>query len=68
MTDVRLVVRVVVDGSGPDKAFDYLVPEDWDFPIQVGTRVRVALGPRRASGWVGAVGVTPPAGVELRPL
>ena len=62
------VVRVLIDEPAIDKAFDYLVPESFGDQVRVGDRVRVALGPRRVGGWVVAVGVEPPGGVELRPL
>lgn len=51
-----------------DKAFDYLVPPAWEARVGVGSRVRVALGPRRVGGWVVADGVEPPAGVTPIPL
>jgi primosomal protein N' (replication factor Y) len=51
-----------------DKAFDYLVPDHWSEPVEVGTRVRISLQGRRVGGWVVAVDVEPPPGVALRPL
>lgn len=62
------MVRVVPDITGLDRSFDYVVPPEWDQPVEVGTMVRIELGPRRAAGWVVEVDVEPPDGVELRPL
>ncbi len=67
------VVRVIPDQTGITKTFDYLVPdalvpEAWAGQVPLGTRVRIALGPRRVGGWVVAVGSEPPEGVELRPI
>ncbi len=62
------VVRVLADLPAVGKTFDYSVPPGWSHPVGVGTRVRVALGPRRVAGWVVEEGATPPPGVELRPL
>jgi len=44
------------------------VPEGWEDRVDVGTRVRIALGPRRIGAWVVETGVAPPAGVDLKPL
>lgn len=63
-----VVVRVLVDQTGITKTFDYLVPTELASRVSVGTRVRIALGPRRVGGWVVEVGVDPPAGVDLRPI
>lgn len=63
-----LVVRVVPDQSGITKAFDYTVPPEWAGRVAPGTRVRIALGPRRVAAWVVAVGVEAPPGVTLRPI
>lgn len=49
------VARVVVDVTGVDKTFDYLVPDDIADQVSVGTRVRVPLHRREVSGWVLAV-------------
>jgi len=46
------VARVVPDVSGLDKEFDYLIPDDLDAPVEVGTIVRVELHGRRIGGWV----------------
>lgn len=62
------IVRVVPDVAGIGREFDYAVPDALAADVQVGTSVRVELGPRRVSGWVVADGIEPPAGVELRPL
>jgi len=62
------VVRVLPDETGLGKVFDYLVPEGWEDRIEVGARVRIALGPRRVGGWVVETGVAPPPGVDLKPL
>ncbi|HUO47276.1 MAG TPA: hypothetical protein VMU09_00450, partial [Acidimicrobiales bacterium] len=50
------------------KAFDYVVPPAMAGRVEVGTEVRVVLHGRRVWGWVVELGVTPPAGVVLRPL
>jgi primosomal protein N' (replication factor Y) len=63
-----LVVRVLPDEPAIAKTFDYLVPDRVGDQVRVGDRVRVALSGRRVGGWVVAVGVSPPAGVALRPL
>jgi primosomal protein N' (replication factor Y) len=54
--------------AGIDRPFDYLVPEKLDDRVTVGTRVRIGLHGRRVGGWVVADRVTPPAGIELRPI
>ncbi len=64
----RVVARVLPDQTGLTKTFDYLVPEGWADTVVPGTRVRIALGPRRVGAWVVAVGVEPPTGVDLRPI
>jgi len=64
------VVRVLPDQTGIAKTFDYLVPEAWadGILIRVGSRVRIALGPRRVGAWVTEVDVEPPPGVALKPI
>ncbi|HWC39332.1 MAG TPA: hypothetical protein VG476_12420, partial [Acidimicrobiales bacterium] len=62
------MVRVLPDVAGIDRAFDYLVPGKLDDRVTVGTRVRIGLHGRRVGGWVLADRVTPPAGIELRPI
>ena len=61
-------MRVLPDETGLGKTFDYLVPPGWEGQVEVGTRVRIALGPRRVGAWVVETAVAPPAGVELKPL
>jgi primosomal protein N' (replication factor Y) len=63
-----LVVRVLPDVPAIDKTFDYLVPDAIRDQVRVGDVVRIELHGRRVGGWIVAVGVDPPAGVELRPL
>ena len=47
-----MLARVVVDVTGVDKTFDYLVPELLAERIEVGCRVRVPLHGREVPGWV----------------
>ncbi|MGH9157950.1 MAG: hypothetical protein ACRD1K_19420, partial [Acidimicrobiales bacterium] len=61
-------VRVLPDARSLDKAFDYLVPDEFADRVRVGTVVRVPLHGRRVRGWVVADEVTPPEGVRLLPL
>ena len=61
-------MRVLPDVRAIDKAFDYVVPDHLADAVRVGTIVRVDLHGRRVRGWVVADGVTPPAGVRLRPV
>ena len=53
----------MTDVAGIDKEFDYLVPAAMAAEIEVGTEVRVALGPRRVGAWVVSIddGADPPA-------
>lgn len=62
------VARVVVDVTGVDKSFDYLVPDVLATRIEVGTRVRVALHGREVPGWVMALVEPHEAGVDLERL
>lgn len=62
------VVRVVPDVSGIHKAFDYLVPPSMDGAVRVGAPVRVLLHNRRVNGWVVEDHVSPPPGVQPRPV
>lgn len=62
------VVRVLPDEPAIGKTFDYLVPDALGDQVRVGDRVRIALGGRRAGGWVVEVDVDPPPGVTLRAL
>lgn len=57
-------MRVRIDEPALDKPFDYLAPDD----IRLGDVVRVALHGRRVGGWVIAVDVEPPPGVDLKPI
>lgn len=49
------VARVVVDVTGVDRWFDYLIPERLVDTAVVGARVRVPLHNRNVPGWVMAV-------------
>jgi primosomal protein N' (replication factor Y) len=63
------VVRVLCDAKGPDKAFDYSVPESLAGALAVGDIVRVDLHGRRLRGWIveiDPVDATPPE--RLLPL
>jgi primosomal protein N' (replication factor Y) len=62
------VVRVLPDAGSLDKQFDYTVPARSGRVATVGSAVRVDLAGRRVAGWVTAVDVEPPPGVELRPV
>lgn len=64
----RLVVRVLPDVSGLDKAFDYLVPDGLVVTggLQLGDIVRVDLHGRRVRGWV--VELNPPDVTDARLL
>lgn len=62
------MVRVLPDQTGIVKTFDYVVPDVWIDRVQVGSRVRIALGPRRVGAWVTEVGVEPPDGVTLKAI
>lgn len=46
------------------KRFDYLAPAG----TSIGSLVRITLHGRRVGGWVVETGVTPPAGVAVRPV
>jgi len=46
------VVRVVPDVTGLDKTFDYIVPDELDEAVSLGSRVRVPLHGRRVGAWV----------------
>ena len=66
-----LVVRVLPDVPAIDREFDYAVPERLlpaDGEVHVGDLVRIDLHGRRVGGWVTAVGVEPPPGLDLRSL
>ena len=69
----RQVVRVLPDIVELDKAFDYAVPHKWFADdraerLEIGSIVRITLGPRRLRGWVLDTHVEPKAGFELLPL
>lgn len=49
------VARVVVDVTGVDRWFDYLIPEHLAARAVVGARVRVPLHNRQVPGWIMAV-------------
>lgn len=46
------VARIVPDVTGIDKSFDYLVPDEMESIVELGSRVRVSLHGRRVGGWV----------------
>ncbi len=62
------VVRVLPDLPRLDRSFDYLVPDEWREPVQVGTPVRVELQGRFVRGWVVGVEVEPASARPLKPL
>jgi primosomal protein N' (replication factor Y) len=49
---VTRVVRVAPDVTAVERVFDYLVPDELDARVRVGTIVRVPLHGRRVRGWV----------------
>jgi len=51
-----VVVSVVPDVTGLDRAFDYLVPDDLLGVVGLGSRVRIPLHGRRVGGWVVSLG------------
>lgn len=55
MGAVTQIARVVVDVTGVDKPFDYVVPEALATDVVVGSRVRVPLHRREVPGWVMAL-------------
>ena len=57
-------VSVVPDVTGVDRTFVYLA----EAGIGIGTIVRVNLAGRKVRGWVVAVGVEVPDGIECRPI
>ena len=61
-------MRVLADVSALDKEFDYEVPEPLVDQVRLGTIVRIELQGRRVGGWVVAVDVEPPPGVQLKPI
>ncbi len=60
------VVRVLCDAKGPDKAFDYSVPEHLAAQAVIGAVVRVDLHGRRIGGWI--VDIDPPAATDAARL
>ena len=67
------VVRILPDQPAVDKDFDYLLPDSLldspnGPPVKVGTVVRVDLRGRRTRGWITAVDVDPPPGVDLQEI
>ena len=52
---VSSIARVVVDVTGVDKPFDYLIPAELATAVVVGARVRVPLHRREVPGWVMSV-------------
>jgi len=46
------VVRVRTEVAAVAKVFDYAVPDAWEQPVLVGTRVRAPLHGRSVRGWV----------------
>ncbi len=50
------------------RAFDYLVPDEMEGRVGIGSVVRIELQGRRVRGWVVELDSTPPDGTELRPL
>ena len=49
-----VIVQVIVDipAAQVNRAFDYLVPEQWQAVIQLGIRVQVPFGKRQLLGFV----------------
>ena len=64
-----LTAKVLIDGPR-ELIFDYAVPAELAGSVRPGTRVRVPLGPRRATGMVTAVEavIEGALGFELKPL
>ena len=62
------VVRVLPDVPALDKTFDYLVPDELDAHVALGSLVRIDLHGRRVGGWIVELDVEPTPGVNLRPL
>ena len=52
---MSLLARVIVDVTGVDKPFDYLIPDALRSDVVVGSRVRVSLHRREVSAWVMAI-------------
>lgn len=66
-----LVAKVLIDGPR-ELSFDYAVPRELADAVRPGSRVRIPLGPRRATGTVTAVragtGADAVSGYQLKPL
>ena len=66
-----LVAKVLIDGPR-ELSFDYAVPGELADAVRPGSRVRIPLGPRRATGTVTAVragtGADAVSGYQLKPL
>ncbi|MFM8906138.1 MAG: hypothetical protein ACKOIZ_00760, partial [Actinomycetota bacterium] len=58
------IARVVVDVTGVDKPFDYLIPDALVAQAVVGARVRVPLHRREVPGWVMSVLDAPDSDVD----
>ena len=52
MTARPNIARVLCDRSGPDRAFDYRIPDDLSAKITIGSVVRIDLHGRKIGGWV----------------
>jgi len=48
------IAKVIVDvpAKQTDRAFDYMIPQEWESWIEVGSRVSVPFGPRVVQGFV----------------
>jgi primosomal protein N' (replication factor Y) (superfamily II helicase) len=57
---------VLPDSPAIDREFTYSVPEKWRGLVDVGSRVRIPLHGRRVGGWVTALGVEAPEGVDVQ--
>jgi primosomal protein N' (replication factor Y) len=62
------IARVVVDVTGVDKPFDYLIPDSLADAVVVGARVRVLLHRREVPGWVMALLAPDDIGVDVARL
>lgn len=59
---------VLPDVPALDRVLDYLLPEAMAPEVEIGTIVRIPLGPRRVRGWVVALEREPPEGVALKAI
>lgn len=62
------IARILPNVAGLDKRFDYLIPNELDEPIAVGSLVRVDLHGRRVGGWVVSIHETAEASVDADSL